>query len=824
MHRPSSEPPPSCGTESVSDLECKSLNGQQPNTTSSKQVKRKHEKQASSKVSGDTSVQSTPTRPRRNRTGRNKSSASAAATAAAAKQAELNNKKTAVNSEADKEPVHSSKVHLQLNHHKKLQELQRRLFGIQTPAEPEAEIAIIDDHSSSDIKLNCNDQAGCSEPSTSGNGSGGKIGCTEIVKQEPDSSAGGKDDTSREIQESESAIAFAEVKTGITTRARPSRSRRSRAQTKTSAVTNKTSSVTQVSEESSQPQKVVATEKVEPDTTTKSSSDYTKLADLLSKTSSCGGKSNSNVGSFSNNNVTLSIQESTAATVASEIATASTIGIESVGGEKRAVQTIQLQMSPSLTVMAANANGLLHPITIQQQQPHDNGSSSGIITTSNGGGGGTTFTANQIFCRAQPGSGAQLKGIQMSSNELLKSAHNENVMSTWTLQPANLNNNNQNAGNNNSNNNNNQQQTATIGAHQIAIQVICQDGTSLVLPVSSAAGLNAAVSLTSQHQQLQAVLANNAAIAAHQQRNNNNNGSPQSANIIPLMSVSNIVAQQQTGSIESSPTTSSNLATSSGSGHASSGLAASSPTLAALLDAGSSNRSVGDINGSSGAQSFVSNNLLRKLVSGVGNNSAQRIQIKRGDVTNQLGTTDVTFTTINGGSLVISSPATASTVSQQPDSAEHKIQATGGSGKRIKLENIDAINNGAHPSAQATFTLVDPQGLIITGELDKSSAKQPQLLQQTTSSGASVASVNQQSVVKVNSDTWKQNKTGSASTGNRQVDPTQPFRCEHCNSTFTRLGNFTRHKKIHTVPTKVRLLITIIMSRLRRYRAEFVKY
>lgn len=31
----------------------------------------------------------------------------------------------------------------------------------------------------------------------------------------------------------------------------------------------------------------------------------------------------------------------------------------------------------------------------------------------------------------------------------------------------------------------------------------------------------------------------------------------------------------------------------------------------------------------------------------------------------------------------------------------------------------------------------------------------------------------------------------------------RPFKCELCNSTFTRLGNYTRHKKIHSLPTKV---------------------
>lgn len=33
-------------------------------------------------------------------------------------------------------------------------------------------------------------------------------------------------------------------------------------------------------------------------------------------------------------------------------------------------------------------------------------------------------------------------------------------------------------------------------------------------------------------------------------------------------------------------------------------------------------------------------------------------------------------------------------------------------------------------------------------------------------------------------------------------DAEKPYKCELCNTTFNRLGNFTRHKKIHTAPTK----------------------
>lgn len=827
INRPSSEPPPSCGAESVSDLECKSLNGQQltgsaAGSSSSKKSKQKQNatnKSASNSNTSNSMQSSQPTRSRRNRDKSN----------AAIKQSEK--KQTVANSEAEKatqQPVpHSSKVHLQLNHHKKLEELQRRLFGttqVQPTQAPKAEAIINTSTKKSPETTSTAQSVGNSEVKNS------KHNECVTIKQEPDSSAGSKDDTSSANQRVESGAAEVDNKSNVTTRTRPLRSRRSKVQT-TKAGGDSSSASRAESSPGAKTSTAVAAEKVEPDTTTKSSSDCTKLADLLSNMSSNGSasdpKSNDNDTSLSNNhndsgNVTaLSIQEALRVVSVANSGDA-TNGAENVGKKRAAVQTIQVQMNPSLTVMATNANGLIHPIAIQQ--PHDNNGSSCLAPTSSS----ATFAANQIFCRSQSGAiigSGQLKGL-VSGNELLKAAHNENLLSTWTLQPANSSNSNTSSSGFNANQNsaNCNAPQAPIGTHQIAIQVICQDGTSLVLPVTSAAGLNAAVSLTSQHQQLQAVLANNAAIAVNQQRNNGS-AQNQSTNILPLVSVSNIVAQQQhhqqSSAIESSPTTSSSLSstfassstnpatTSNGSAsHTSSGLAASSPTLAALLDAGTSNRTVNDIT----AQSIVSNNLLRKLVSGT--HGSQRLHIKRGDAGQPGQANDVTFATLNGGSLVISTSTAASESVAATTSTKQKNQtaSTSRSEKRAKLEN----NNGA-VNVQATFTLVDPQGLIITSDLEKSAASNKQPPQQAVPSvvAASASTNNQQSAVKVASDSSKQTKMGS-STGNRQVDPTQPFRCEHCNSTFTRLGNFTRHKKIHTVPTKVRVNVSRIEFRYSR--------
>ena len=47
----------------------------------------------------------------------------------------------------------------------------------------------------------------------------------------------------------------------------------------------------------------------------------------------------------------------------------------------------------------------------------------------------------------------------------------------------------------------------------------------------------------------------------------------------------------------------------------------------------------------------------------------------------------------------------------------------------------------------------------------------------------------------------------------------RPFKCELCNSTFTRLGNYTRHKKIHSFPSKVGIIHRVYHCVIHRYRA-----
>lgn len=680
--------------------------------------------------------------------------------------------------------VHSSKLHLQLNHHKKLQELQRRLFG--TPSTDECEL-----NKAFDGRM-------ISSNSQSSSGSPLKVNQNaEVqVKEEPDSSAGNKGDTTTTTNDDTGS------NTIKTTRSRPTRNRVNRqmkvetshlSPSSSSASTNnlsgKQSSIATNSR--SQAQKVVTAETAEPDTTT-ISSDSIKLADLLNNCDVKPSNSTFIFNSFTTTSSTGSNQE---------LSTES-----SRDGNGKRVQQIQVQVNPSLTVVANG--GLVQSANIQQQQQHQLGG--GTTNSSSAGGSNGNSYPSQIVCRPQTvvatttTSNGRLKSIM--SNSDLKGG--DTVLSSWPLQAVSAGNNSNGSGHNISSVNNTNQigisaNGQTIGAHQIAIQVICQDGTSLVLPVSSPAGLNAAVSLTSQHQQLQAVLATT---AANQQRNPN-------SQLLPLVSVSNLVAQHQVvgqnqeqlaqGSSNSSGNTSSSLNTSSSAGHPV-GLAASSPTLAALLDAGSvrnssnnnNNGNSNDLstsaNGAPPSQSFVSTNLLRKLVGGNQTDSKQQLNLSA-----------------TSSMLTVCAPPTSNTNNSTVvhDSVQYSVK--GNPEKRVKLEG--AAESGSI-NKTTTFTMIDPHNLVVTTAVVSADNQTNEAKQIAGKQAVNTSAGNDDQQQKlrgagglVRSNQVEQSRSSKMglSTGNRQVDPTQPFRCEHCNSTFTRLGNFTRHKKIHTVPTKV---------------------
>ncbi|RWS29014.1 zinc finger protein-like protein [Leptotrombidium deliense] len=60
------------------------------------------------------------------------------------------------------------------------------------------------------------------------------------------------------------------------------------------------------------------------------------------------------------------------------------------------------------------------------------------------------------------------------------------------------------------------------------------------------------------------------------------------------------------------------------------------------------------------------------------------------------------------------------------------------------------------------------------------------------------------SMENMTTDSASSSHASSHETG-QNLESDRPFKCELCNSTFTRLGNYTRHKKIHSLPSKVSL-------------------
>lgn len=696
-HRPSSEPPPGMEMPKI-DVKCPQLKAKQQSSSALKGI--------------DLPIQTiSASRPRRSRN-RSKSSAARKVSEQERKRAET------AHSIVSKGFVHDTKLHLQLNHHKKLKELQQRLFGTSTPCQDTKIVDNNNNNLTSTGDLGKPTQSGLKSKSVNNKSPSSK-------KEEPDSSAESQEETVGNSRKSVSVRATTttckkvspstssdNVSSRPVTRSRRSRKRKNEAHEIDTPLANR-SNTKQLS---------VTAETAEPDTTTKTS-DCIKLADLLSNSSS----------------------ESKNRFILSGIASSNDTN-EGVNGEIRRVQQIQLQVSPSLTVVANN--GLIQPISVQ----HSNVNGAVLNTT------GPAYS-NQILCRTQnvvPSSNSQTKG-PLTNGEF-------KGVDTWSLQTSNGNNSNVVAGSSNIG------AGQPIGTHQIAIQVICQDGTSLVLPVSSSASLNAAVSLTSPHPQLQAILANNNTNSG-QQRNATNQ-------ILPLMSVSNLISQNQTSNSDSRTNTSAATVQVNQAGCTTqiSGLAASSPTLAALLDAGTNRNNSSDYtsgcnaNGGS-SNNHNSNNLLRKLVTG------GSTEIKRELTIQPVSTVNMT----NCRTSVIVRQQNDTTLNQTTKTGLNS-SANGNIEKRIKLENMDVITGPAN--------FVETQGLVVNNNNDKTIKSQS--VQVSASNTANTTS---------SKTSIKQGKVNN-NTGNRQVDPTQPFRCEHCNSTFTRLGNFTRHKKIHTIPSK----------------------
>ena len=821
LNRPSSEPPitkTNLGTMSLNEMQRNATNPSASTSTvkmiaSSTSSGRTYRKQSSassstestslskSKAAGSSSSSSTSSR----------SSCKSRAVRSRQRDTKINSIDQTNHQEENslEAKQHSSKLHLQLTHHKKLKELQQRLFGnVESSANStkdnsngetkdvnsvtEEKSRPRDELSKVKVEVLAGDHNLKSESGDQRSTEADSSACQEMIAPESDTKQSSTSDSSANVNQSRPTLKSSRQ---TNRRRKLSNKNQSASHESTDQAASNDAAPAQRST-----QRLVKTETAEPDTTTKTS-DCLKLADLL--TSDCSAESirtNSNLGVTMNNEG----------------------GHINNYGQDRSIQHIQLQMNPSLTVVANN-NGVMQPMTIQQHQLHLNSNNNNNYSISAGVNNQTprqcqsNSTVSKLVAIDNTNgfiSGAQLNCNIVPSGEVNNphdgaDSHKPNnsdepgLILNWRMAMG------QNSGNNNDNqcnlnggdsksiaNQANNTSGTTIGAHQIAIQVICQDGTSLVLPVSSATNLNAAVSLSTQGQaQLQAILTNpncNASLNC-QQHQHRATGTQQ---IFPVVTMINNQSNL-TSAVNQTNIASSKVSSPSGLNSTStSGLAASSPTLAALLDAGSNrNLNLSTTTGSDiQGQNSIPGNLLRKFVtrSSIIQNSADNNG--HGSSNNQVSLSDTSKT---------------KKARLDPSNSE---------------DTCNAINSQA-----VTFTLIDHQNLVVTNGNDAKAnntsgnqasvkagdqavpSRQEEIASRQAPSSnqakdaTTIRAQNFSGTINTNnngSSTTKPASRSSSNTGNRPVDPTQPFRCEHCNSTFTRLGNFTRHKKIHTVPTK----------------------
>lgn len=115
------------------------------------------------------------------------------------------------------------------------------------------------------------------------------------------------------------------------------------------------------------------------------------------------------------------------------------------------------------------------------------------------------------------------------------------------------------------------------------------------------------------------------------------------------------------------------------------------------------------------------------------------------------------------------------------------------SNETVLLQTTNGTVSHNHPTSAVANTPVNQTATIITTS-PLIAANNVKSSTDPNASGAIASSSTSGTIVNAN----------SSSINNTSSESDRPFKCELCNSTFTRLGNYTRHKKIHSLPTKVR--------------------
>ncbi|KAG9510851.1 hypothetical protein GZH46_00595, partial [Fragariocoptes setiger] len=329
------------------------------------------------------------------------------------------------------------------------------------------------------------------------------------------------------------------------------------------------------------------------------------------------------------------------------------------------------------------------------------------------------------------------------------------------------------------------QQQHSLSGRQIAIQVICQDGTSLVLPVSSAPGLAESLAAAGQ------LNINSPHFSPVGPLPPINSASPATGGLgVSIKNASrgkdqdshNITTQSNTNSTSSTGITAPVSQQSQQPMQIHSALAASSPTLAALLDG---NHSLSDHHHRE--RDPRKNTTLNPGLSSIKNFATKEPPASRKN--GSFPSSIVSLTTAGGSLSSISNAAIGVTTS-------YSIQASKTNMASSNSASVPSQSNNIVDSAVPAFN----SSTIIAGDLLIRAHTQQDDICQLIEDDQRSASSSSQANLNTSNGRNDGGQLNDSITANSNGEHNQPFRCEHCNSTFTRLGNFTRHKKIHTMP------------------------
>ncbi|XP_053203929.1 serine-rich adhesin for platelets-like [Panonychus citri] len=159
----------------------------------------------------------------------------------------------------------------------------------------------------------------------------------------------------------------------------------------------------------------------------------------------------------------------------------------------------------------------------------------------------------------------------------------------------------------------------------------------------------------------------------------------------------------------------------------------------------------------------------------------------------------LTTTTTNHSIHANANNKAATTVSVLGNSGSLIGGAVGRAGSIVVAGGL-GLGSGVTGGSSANLTEIPT---LSTSQISLSNERFEQQSQQQQSQSQLIQQQQQQTIGTTTRDPINSTKLlTSAENPGQTTEIDRPFKCELCNSTFTRLGNYTRHKKIHSLPSK----------------------